>query len=385
MGQDVGPYRLERTPDDGGRPAQSSRTPRYAARAADGWFQVKDIPGVFSDKEWLVTVLLSAFLGTLGVDRFFLGYIGLGIAQAAHLRRVRRLVHHRPDPDRHAQGPGQRWPSASLTPAGRSPAVGLLAGARASVGLTAAVAACALAAAATVSPDGGRGRPGGLPVPADDRSALPGLRPDPLVGLPAPRAGPAPRRPPTRSGSSPWSRSVALVAVVTSSVVRRRPVPTYAELLGPLRRIRGGSWIRGAGLVGLACWLGFGRGPDGARGRADPLEDSRQNGQTGFHAAGVAHSGTMSRSGACISGGRDRSWGRRTVLSSTDSRHRQGRHHVRFRPAPASVRAHRWPRTDRLHRTRRSAARAAADDATEPAAGRAAGLPVDDRVFQHVR
>ena len=30
-------------------------------------------------KSWLVALLLSIFLGGLGVDRFYLGYIGLGI------------------------------------------------------------------------------------------------------------------------------------------------------------------------------------------------------------------------------------------------------------------------------------------------------------------
>ena len=30
-------------------------------------------------KDWLVTVLLSFFLGGLGVDRFYLGYTGLGV------------------------------------------------------------------------------------------------------------------------------------------------------------------------------------------------------------------------------------------------------------------------------------------------------------------
>jgi hypothetical protein len=51
-------------------------------RRADGqgtWFSAGEIQGVFSDKEWLVAVLLSFFLGTLGVDRFYLGYTGLGV------------------------------------------------------------------------------------------------------------------------------------------------------------------------------------------------------------------------------------------------------------------------------------------------------------------
>lgn len=32
-----------------------------------------------SEKDWLLTLLLSLFLGTLGADRFYVGKIGTGI------------------------------------------------------------------------------------------------------------------------------------------------------------------------------------------------------------------------------------------------------------------------------------------------------------------
>ena len=43
--------------------------------------QASQIPGVFSDKSYTTALILSIFLGTLGIDRFYLGYTGIGIAK----------------------------------------------------------------------------------------------------------------------------------------------------------------------------------------------------------------------------------------------------------------------------------------------------------------
>jgi len=44
-------------------------------------FTASQIPGVFSSKDFTTALLLSIFLGSLGVDRFYTGHIGLGIGK----------------------------------------------------------------------------------------------------------------------------------------------------------------------------------------------------------------------------------------------------------------------------------------------------------------
>ncbi|MFT4189468.1 MAG: NINE protein [Aeromicrobium sp.] len=62
-------------------PAAAPYPTAPAYGAAPAYAAAPGYAGQFSDKEWLPTVLISFFLGGLGVDRFYLGYTGLGIAK----------------------------------------------------------------------------------------------------------------------------------------------------------------------------------------------------------------------------------------------------------------------------------------------------------------
>jgi hypothetical protein len=45
------------------------------------WSPASAVPGVFSEKSYFGAMLLAWFLGVFGVDRFYLGYTGLGFAK----------------------------------------------------------------------------------------------------------------------------------------------------------------------------------------------------------------------------------------------------------------------------------------------------------------
>ena len=79
MGTEHGPYGI---PDLQAHARSGSLKATTMIRRADGtspWFAASEAPGIFSQKEWLPALLLSIFLGSYGIDRFYLGYTGLGV------------------------------------------------------------------------------------------------------------------------------------------------------------------------------------------------------------------------------------------------------------------------------------------------------------------
>jgi TM2 domain-containing membrane protein YozV len=77
MGHESGPHSLLEMQQMVLAHRITSETPIRTSTGA--YFPAGTMPGLFSSRSFLTALLLSLFLGGLGVDRFYLGYTGLGI------------------------------------------------------------------------------------------------------------------------------------------------------------------------------------------------------------------------------------------------------------------------------------------------------------------
>lgn len=80
LGFEQGPFDIHQLAQQAYSGQLKGETP-VRPEEAPYWFPARDIPGLFSQREYLTSWLLALLLGSLGVDRFYLGYTGLGIAK----------------------------------------------------------------------------------------------------------------------------------------------------------------------------------------------------------------------------------------------------------------------------------------------------------------
>ena len=113
MGSEEGPFSLEDLKAQARARYIKATTMVKRADGTGSWFLVSEIPGVFSE-QGLADDAADLVLRRLVRDRPLLSRLHrTWHPQADHLRRMRHLVHRRPDPDRDGQSRRRGAPAAS--------------------------------------------------------------------------------------------------------------------------------------------------------------------------------------------------------------------------------------------------------------------------------